>query len=285
VRRASPGGGPRAARGSGRRRHLLDVVAGDPPGAVRLRRHLRRALAALAAGRRRPRRRLRAPRAVGGRRRLHRPRAAVAARPPRRAVRRLPHGPAPPARRPGRRRADARADALDPASRHAAAAAAGARRRPVRASRLRGGRLRGRHVVLARPGHVRRDAQQHAGPPARAPLLRGGRPPVLVAPALADPLARAHDRHRDHRLHGLDQDPGRLPRGAAVLRPRPALRLLRARRRAVGDHRARGPAGRRRTHGPRADADHGRRPGRPLHAHAGRGRPRGRARRALRDAL
>ena len=58
-------------------------------------------------------------------------------------------------------------------------------------------------------------ALEHSGDPhARAPQLRRRRPPVLVAPALADPLAAAARRHGADRLHGRHEAPRRLPRAS-----------------------------------------------------------------------
>ena len=57
-------------------------------------------------------------------------------------------------------------------------------------------------------------------PRARAPELRRRRPPVLVAPAVADPLADAARRRRPRALHGLDEAPRRLPGHPARLLPR-----------------------------------------------------------------
>ena len=106
--------------------------------------------------------------------------------------------------------------------------------RPVRASGLRRRRLRGRDVVLARAGDVRRRAPPRRDPRARAPLVRRRRPPVLVAPALPHPLAAAARGHGARRLHVLHQDAGRLPRHRARLLAHPPLRLLRHHRAQAG---------------------------------------------------
>ena len=106
--------------------------------------------------------------------------------------------------------------------------------RAVRASRVRRRRLRRRDVGLAHPGALRRRARARVRPRARAPELRRGRPAVLVAPAVADPLAAAARRPRPGALHGVDEDPRRLPRHPARVLPRGPLRRLRDRRGRAG---------------------------------------------------
>ena len=107
VRRGGPG------------RCGLDLRPDRPDRAGRVRRHLRAALARLTAGRRSAGGALQQARAVDHRDRAAVRRADLADRRPRRAVRLLPHGPAPDSRRPGADLPDARADQAHPAPGHA----------------------------------------------------------------------------------------------------------------------------------------------------------------------
>ena len=117
---------------------------------------------------------------------------------------------------------------------------------PFGAPGVRRRRLRRRDVAVARARALRRGARARRDPRARAPLLRRRRAPVLVAPAVADPLADAPGRDRADPLHGLDEDPRRLPRRAAHVLPdassttstRPAARAGACRRSTTSTSRA-----------------------------------------------
>ena len=97
---------------------------------------------------------------------------------------------------------DAGADQAHPAAGHAPDPADRARGGAVRAPGVRRRRLRRRDVALAHPGALRGRARALVRPRARAPDVRRRRAPVLVAPALADPLAAAARRPRPGALHG-----------------------------------------------------------------------------------
>ena len=173
-------------------------------------------------------------RAVDHRHRAAVRRADLAGRPPRRAVRVLPHGPAPDPRRPRADLPDARADQAHPAPGHPPHPVDRTQVRAVRAPRVRRDRVRRRHVDVAHPGHVRGRARALVHPRARAPDLRRRRPPLLVAPAEPDPLADAPRRPRPGALHGEHEDRRRPARHRARVRPARPVRLLRDRRHPLG---------------------------------------------------
>ena len=217
---AEPAAGARADHRAGVtipclvRRHFVDLRPDRAAGARGLSRRVRRALADGAERGRRPGGVRLAARGLVRRRVLPVRRADLARRPARRAARLDAHGPAPARGRHRRDPAHARPDAPHPAPRHAPHPPHRARRRPVRLALVRGRGLRRRDVALARSRALRRRARALVGAHARAPQLRRRGPAVLVAPALADPLAAAARRHGADRLHGGHEDPRRLPRAS-----------------------------------------------------------------------
>ena len=96
----------------------------------------------------------------------------------------------------------------------------------------------GGDVDLAHPGDVRGRAEHSFVHVLEHLTLRRRRAPVLVAPALADPLAAAARRPRPGALHGLTKLARRLPRHPArVLAARLLFDFYDDRRHALGAHR------------------------------------------------